>query len=174
MKSLRITGFIAAAYYLMHFGTLFFISYMAQFTKQMAPATAIDGNPVWHLRESLSAVAMTYAPWLLVGMAVWLLLAIWIKKLWRATPFIAALLLAGGIAWGVGYYLALQPYYTELSNTFNNAPGMNGVYGNYMRNMMSASQANAAYPLLLPGIVLFIFWWKARKEAAASAGEVLA
>lgn len=114
------------------------------------------------------AVAMEFAPYLLIGLLVCILLGFLTRPLWKIIPVVAIVLFAGSIAWGIAYYMRLQPYYTEMNRIIVGLPGMNGALGSYVKNSTGVGQYASCFPLLMPGFAIFLFWWKSRKEVAAT------
>lgn len=164
MKALRITCFICAAYYALHAGFMLINDYLGAMAAGILPAEELAQNPALNMQVINGQIARHYAPYLFIGMAACLALALFTRQLWKAIPFIAVLLFAGGIAWAAAHAIELRPYYAALSGMVEQMPGMGGMLGNYVKNSMSNGQYAGSIPLLLPGFVIFIFWRKASKE----------
>src|SRR5690606_26211452 len=88
MSTLRTICLVCAGYYLLQSLGFMFASATAGAVRGMMPESA-DAHPIVQLQGDIASVMTAFAPYLLIGVAVCLLMAWRLKPWWRAVPVLS-------------------------------------------------------------------------------------
>ena len=162
MKTLRTVCLVCAGYYLLQALGLMFSSLFSGMVRDMMPASLND-HPLFQVQKDIASLMAAFGPYVLIGVVVCLLMAWRLKQLWKAIPLLSVLLFAGGMIWLLLFVQKLQVFNNMIARSMGDIPAASS---GYLEIVTRIGNWSSAFPVLLPGVLIFIFWWRAQRGAS--------
>ena len=161
MKTLRTVCLVCAGFYMVQMLGFMFSSYSTAFIRDMMPGN-VDVPPLLQAQQGIASLMMAFSPYILIGVIACLLMAWRLKQWWKVVPLLSILLVFAGIIWLLAFMRQMKDFGNLVDGSFADMPE---AFSDYLETMILIGYWSSAAPILLPGVLIFIFWWRAQKAS---------